>query len=64
MTIFYFTLIIANLVLITILLIQPLEGWSHKLLQVLIVIITFTLFRTYVKERQFIGKNKKDGERS
>ncbi len=62
MTWFYFILIVINIILVTILMIQPLEGWPLKLLQVLIVIVTFTLFRTYVKERQLTGKNKEEGD--
>ncbi|KAA1037701.1 hypothetical protein [Macrococcus equipercicus] len=59
----YIALIAVNLVLITLLFMQLTEGWMHKLLQILIVVVTFTLFRMYVKEREFIKENKEDGER-
>lgn len=54
----YILLITINMLLIIGLVVLPHEKWIEKTLQVLIVIVTFTIFRMYLRERNFIGSKK------
>lgn len=51
-SLFYILLIAANVLLITGMVVYHPEGYTMKIYQVLIIIVTFTLFRSYIRERQ------------
>lgn len=58
----YVLLIAVNVALMFVLMTLPHDKWIEKTLQVLIVIVTFTIFRMFMRERGLMG-GKKEGHK-